>query len=64
MHFKTFLRLIISIMMQPGFDNVVELLPERTTLQRNMKKHLLDGKKFGIAKGHLKVETAGDRVLS
>lgn len=48
----------------PGFDNVVELLPERTTLQRNMKKHLLDGKKFGIAKGHLKVETAGDRVLS
>lgn len=39
----------------PGTENVDELLPEKTILQRNLKKHLLDGKKFGIAKGHLKV---------
>lgn len=38
----------------PGYENVNESLPERTTLQRRMKKHLLDGKQFGIAKGHLK----------
>lgn len=38
----------------PGCENVNESLPERTTLQRRMKKHLLDGKRFGIAKGHLK----------
>ncbi len=38
----------------PGYENIDESLPERTTLQRRMKKHLLDGKKFGIAKGHLK----------
>lgn len=39
----------------PGMENVDELLPERTTLQRNLKKYLLAGKKFGIAKGHLKM---------
>lgn len=38
----------------PGCENVNESLPERTTLQHRMKKHLLDGKRFGIAKGHLK----------
>ena len=37
----------------PGIEKVDERLPERTTLQRKMKKYLLDGKKFGIAKGHL-----------
>lgn len=37
----------------PGIEKADESLPERTTLQRNMKKYLLDGKKFGIAKGHL-----------
>ncbi len=41
----------------PGIEKVDELLPEGTTLQRNMKKYLLAGKKFGIAKGHLKAET-------
>lgn len=38
----------------PGHENVNESLPECTTLQRRMKKLLLDGKRFGIAKGHLK----------
>lgn len=38
----------------PGVNKIDEKLPERTTLQRNMKKYLLDGRKFGIAKGHLK----------
>ncbi len=38
----------------PGHEAINESLPERTTLQRKMKKHLLDGKRFGIAKGHLK----------
>ncbi|WP_033168556.1 acyltransferase domain-containing protein [Clostridium sp. KNHs205] len=38
----------------PGYENVNESLPERTSLQRRMKKYLLDGKRFGIAKGHLK----------
>lgn len=40
----------------PGIEKVDELLPEGTMLQRNLKKYLLDGKKFGIAKGHLKIE--------
>jgi len=38
----------------PGYETVNDSLPERTTLQRRMRKHLLDGKRFGIAKGHLK----------
>ena len=37
----------------PGYENVDENLPERTTLHRKLKEHLLSGKKFGIAKGHL-----------
>lgn len=38
----------------PGAEKADESLPERTTLQRSMKRYLLDGRKFGIAKGHLK----------
>lgn len=46
----------------PGIENIDELLPERTTLQRKMKKYLLEGKKFGIAKGHLKAEAQGGQA--
>ncbi len=38
----------------PGAESVDENLPEKTTLQRRLKKYLLEGKKFGIAKGHLR----------
>lgn len=38
----------------PGYDKVDENLPERTSLQRGLKKFLLDGNKFGIAKGHIR----------
>ena len=31
-------------------------LPEKTTLRRKLKEHMLSGKKFGIAKGHLVLE--------
>lgn len=37
----------------PGYSEVSEKLPEKTTLHRKLKEHLLSGKKFGIAKGHL-----------
>lgn len=37
----------------PGYDTVDEKLPEKTLLQRELKKYLLSGKKFGIAKGHM-----------
>lgn len=37
----------------PGHDIVDENLPEKTSLQRQLKKYLLAGNKFGIAKGHL-----------
>ena len=37
----------------PGYEEVNENLPEKTTLQRRLKEHLLSGKKFGIAYGHL-----------
>jgi hypothetical protein len=37
----------------PGYSNVDDNLPEKTTLHRKLKEHLLSGKKFGIAKGHL-----------
>ena len=47
----------------PGIENIDESLPERTTLQRKMKKYLLDGKKFGVAKGHLKAEYGGNEAL-
>lgn len=38
----------------PGYGMVDENLPERTSLQRGLKKFLLDGNKFGIAKGHIR----------
>lgn len=38
----------------PGHDTVNDGLPEKTLLQRKLKKYLLGGNKFGIAKGHLK----------
>lgn len=38
----------------PGHDTVDDSLPEKTTLQRELKKYLLEGKKFGIAKGHIR----------
>ncbi|MBP5554007.1 MAG: DUF5596 domain-containing protein [Lachnospiraceae bacterium] len=44
----------------PGYSDINEELPERTTLQRKLKEYLLAGKKFGIAKGHLLM----DRVYS
>lgn len=37
----------------PGYSEVNDNLPEKTTLHRKLKEHLLSGKKFGIAKGHL-----------
>lgn len=37
----------------PGYSEINENLPERTSLQRKLKEHLLSGKRFGIAKGHL-----------
>ena len=40
----------------PGYATVDENLPERTTLHRKLKAHLLSGKKFGIAKGRLILE--------
>lgn len=40
----------------PGAEQVDERLPERTTLQRNLKRYLLKGNKFGIAKGHLRLQ--------
>lgn len=39
----------------PGIEKVDENLPERTLLQRNLKQYLLNGNKFGIAKGHLRI---------
>lgn len=38
----------------PGYDVADDKLPEKTLLQKELKKYLLDGKKFGVAKGHLK----------
>lgn len=38
----------------PGHETVDEGLPEKTALQRRMKAYLLEGKKVGVAKGHLK----------
>ncbi|MDE7299037.1 MAG: acyltransferase domain-containing protein [Lachnospiraceae bacterium] len=40
----------------PGFDHVSEQLPERTSLQRNLKKYLLSGGKTGWSKGVLRRE--------
>lgn len=38
----------------PGYDTVSENLPEETSLQINMKKYLLEGKKIGWTKGRKK----------
>lgn len=38
----------------PGAGDDYNNLPEKTSLQRNMKNHLLAGKKVGCAKGYLK----------
>ena len=38
----------------PGHDIVNENLPKKTSLQKRMKAYLLEGKKIGVAKGHLK----------
>lgn len=37
----------------PGYQNIDENLPENTSLQRELKKYLLNGNVFGIAKGHI-----------
>ncbi|MGN1234474.1 MAG: acyltransferase domain-containing protein [Christensenellaceae bacterium] len=37
----------------PGHETVDESLPEQTRLQRELKKYLLTGKVFGVAKGHI-----------
>lgn len=37
----------------PGYEIVDDKLPENTGLQRELKKYLLAGNKFGIAKGHI-----------
>lgn len=37
----------------PGYEKVDENLPEKTRLQRELKKYLLAGNAFGIAKGHM-----------
>lgn len=40
----------------PGYSVINNDLPEKTTLHRKLKEHLLSGKKFGIVKGHLVME--------
>ena len=35
----------------PGYDTIDDKLPEKTLLQRELKKYLLAGNKFGIARG-------------
>lgn len=37
----------------PGYEKADEKLPEKTRLQRELKKYLLAGNPFGIAKGHM-----------
>lgn len=37
----------------PGFNSISDSLPEKTSLQRNMKKYLLAGEKVGWSKGIL-----------
>lgn len=39
----------------PGYEKADENLPEKTRLQRELKKYLLAGNPFGIAKGHMKI---------
>lgn len=44
----------------PGYSEVNENLPEKTTLHRKLKEYLLSGKKFGIAKGHLVMDRVSE----
>lgn len=37
----------------PGYEKADEKLPEKTRLQRELKKYLMAGNPFGIAKGHM-----------
>lgn len=46
----------------PGHEEISESLPEKTTLHRRLKEHLLSGKKFGIARGRLVMDRV-KRVL-
>lgn len=38
----------------PGYSEMDDKLPEKTLLQRRLKKYILEGNKFGVAKGHIK----------
>ena len=38
----------------PDCDKVDDTLPEKNLLQRELKKYLLAGNVFGIAKGHIR----------
>lgn len=38
----------------PGYEKIDDHLPEKTLLQRELKKYLLAGNKFGVAKGHIR----------
>lgn len=40
----------------PGAERIDADLPEKTSLQKKLKAHLLSGKKFGVARGYLKAE--------
>lgn len=40
----------------PGYSEINDDLPENTTLHRKLKQYLLEGNKFGIAKGNLILE--------
>lgn len=40
----------------PGCETVNENLPEKTRLQRELKRYLLAGNRFGVAKGHMKMQ--------
>jgi len=44
----------------PGFTQINDELPENTSLQRNLKKYLLEGNKFGVAQGTLILDRVYD----
>ena len=44
-----------------GFDTVSDELPEKTSLQKNMKKYLLTGGKIGWSKGILRLNDSSGR---
>ncbi len=37
----------------PGYHEINDKLPEKTSLQRELKKYLLNGNIFGVAQGHI-----------